>query len=87
MKDFNVLVSMVLPKFEGIFAVNIDIHAATSVVGFSAVRKPLRIIADGYEAVSQKSLLAWGKLFKKLNDFIVNEETVVHYHLPDNPRR
>jgi len=86
-KNFYVPVGVVLPELDGVFAADVDVHAASRVVGFGVIGKFLRIIADGNEPVSQKPLLAAGKRFEKLNDFIVNEETVVHCQLPDKPRR
>ena len=77
-KYFYVPVGVVLPELDSVFAADVDIHAATRVVGFSVIGKVLRIIADGNEPVAQKSMLPAGKRFEKLNDFIVNEQTVVH---------
>jgi hypothetical protein len=86
-ESFYVPVSMVLPELDGVFAANVDVHAAARVVGFGVVGKLLRIIADSNEPVPQKPLFPAGKRFQKLNDFIVNEEPVVHGQWPDNPRR
>jgi hypothetical protein len=77
-KNFYVLVGVILPELDGIFAADVDVHAPARVVGFSVIGKLLRIIADGDEAVSQKPSLAAGKRFEKLNDFVVNEETIIH---------
>ena len=86
-ENFYVPVSVILSKLDSVFAADVDVHSATRMVGFGVIGKFLRIIADGNEPVAQKPLLTAGKRFEKLNDLIVNEQTVVHGQLPDKPRR
>ena len=86
-KNFYMPVSVVLPELDGVFAADVYVHASACVVGFGVIGKLLRVIANGDESVSQKPSLPAGKRFEILNDFIVNEETVVHCQLPDKPRR
>ncbi len=86
-EDFYVPVGVILPELDGISAADVDVHAAVGVVGFSVIGKSPWFIADSDEPVAQKTLLPAGKRFEKLNDFVVNEQTVVHGQLPDKPRR
>jgi hypothetical protein len=55
-----------------------NIHAPTNTVGFNAIRMETRKVLNGHEAVAQQSLILAGKRFEKLNDLIVNEQTVIH---------
>ncbi len=86
-ENFYVLVGMVLPELDGIFAADVNVHTATGMVRFGVIGKLLRTVADGDKPVSQMPLFPAGKRFEKLNDFIVNEQTVTHGQLPDKPRR
>jgi len=86
-ENFYVLVGVVLPELDGIFAADMNVHTAAGMVGFGVIGKLLWTVADGNEPVSQMPLFPAGKCFEKLNDFIVNEQTIVHGQLPDIPRR
>src|ERR1039457_5522391 len=86
-ENFYVPVGVVLPKLDGVFAADVNVHTAIRRVGFGVIGKLLRIIPNGHNAVSQNSLLIAGKRFEKLNDFVVSEEPVIHGQLPVMPSR
>jgi hypothetical protein len=72
-ENFYVLVGVVLPKLDGIFVADVDVHATICMVGFGVIGKLLRIVPDVHKAVSQSPLLGAGKRFEKFNDLVVNE--------------
>lgn|GEM_PF-3018388 len=84
-ENFYAPVGVILPELDGVFAADVDVHAAVGVVRFGVIGKFLWIIADGSEPVAQKPLLPAGKGSEKLND--LNEQSVVQGQLSDKPSR
>ena len=64
-------VGVIFPILDGVFAANVNIHTPAFTVVFVVVRIPARIILDGNEMTSEQLLVFAGKLFDKLNDFVV----------------
>ena len=62
-ENFYVPVGVILPELDGVFAADVDVHAAACVVGFGVVGKLLRIITDGNESIPQKPLFPAEKRF------------------------
>ncbi len=82
-------VGVVFPKLDSKFAADVDVNAATRAVRFSVIRKLPWKTQNGDEVFSQELLFFARKRVKKLNDFIVNEQTIFHWRPPlsDNPKR
>src|SRR5277367_1968188 len=83
-QDFQMLVGMVFPKLDGVFATDMNVNATASVVGFDIIGMAARKSLNVNEAVAQQPLILAGKGFKKLNDLVVNEETEIHWRLPSS---
>jgi len=60
MKNLYMLICVVLPEFNGIFAADVDFNPAAGMIGFGIVRELLRIITDSNKPISQKLLVVPG---------------------------
>jgi hypothetical protein len=67
-ENLDVLVGVVFPKLDGVFAANMDVQRATRKVLLRVIGEFSRLHADGDKTISQQPLVAAGKRFKKLND-------------------
>src|SRR5882762_7948207 len=86
-ENFYMAVGMILPEFHGIFAANMDVQRAFGDVTLQIVGKFLRLVTNGHEAIPQNPLFTAGKRFQKLNDRIVNEQTIIHCPFSEKPSR
>ena len=77
-------VSMVFPELDGVFANDMNPHPATNAVGFDVIRIAAWKALNGHETVSQQALILARPCFEELNDFVVNEQTIIHWPLPSS---
>src|ERR1039457_5810994 len=77
-ENLYVFVGVVFPKLDRIFSADVNINPAARIVVFGVIGIPARIVSNGDEAVSEHPLVFAGKRFDELNDFVVNEEAILH---------
>ena len=82
-ENFYMPVSVIFPKFNGKFSADVDVNWTAGAVMLGVIRMLPRVNLDCDKAVSQKNSLSPGKRFKKLNDFVVNEQPVIHNCSPE----
>jgi hypothetical protein len=59
-QDFQVLVSMICPKLDRVFATDVDVHKPACTVGFRVIGMTARKTLNGHEAITQKPLIFAG---------------------------